>query len=40
VRLIFNPRAVVKAEYSHNGEYGDTPSIPDDVITTSAVMAF
>ena len=40
VRLIFNPQAMVKAEYSHNGEYGGTPSIPDDVITTSAVMAF
>ena len=40
VRLIFNPNAVVKAEYSHNGEYGGTPSIPDDVVTTSAVMAF
>jgi hypothetical protein len=40
LRLIFNPKAVVKAEYSHNAEYGGTPSIPDDVITTSAVMAF
>jgi len=40
VRLIFNPHAIVKAEYSHNGEYGGTPSIPDDVVTTSAVMAF
>ena len=40
VRLIFNPKAVVKAEYSHNGEYGNTPGIPDDVVTTSAVMAF
>jgi hypothetical protein len=40
VRLIFNPNAILKAEYSHNGEYGGIPSIPDDVITTSAVMAF
>lgn len=40
LRLIFSPNAIVKAEYSHNGEYGGTPSIPDDVITTSAVMAF
>jgi hypothetical protein len=39
-RLIFSPNAILKAEYSHNGEYGGTPSIPDDVITTSAVMAF
>lgn len=40
VRLIFNPNAILKAEYSHNGEYGGIPSIPDDVVTTSAVMAF
>jgi len=40
VRLTFNSRAVVKAEFSHNGEYGGTPSIPDDVVTTSAVMTF
>jgi hypothetical protein len=40
LRLIFSPRAIVKAEYSHNGEYGDSPGIPNDVITTSAVMAF
>ena len=39
-RLMFNPNAVIKAEYSHNGEYGDSPGIPDDVVTTSAVMAF
>jgi hypothetical protein len=40
VRLSISPNATIKAEYSHNGEYGDTPSIPDDVVTTSAVMAF
>ena len=40
VRLIFNPNAILKAEYSHNGEYGGVPGIPDDVVTTSAVMAF
>jgi hypothetical protein len=40
VRLIFNPNAILKAEVSHNGEYGGVPSIPDDVVTTSAVMAF
>ena len=40
VRLSFSPNAILKAEYSHNGEYGGTPSIPDDVVTTSAVMAF
>jgi hypothetical protein len=40
MRLIFSPHAIIKAEYCHNGEYGGTPSIPDDVVTTSAVMAF
>jgi hypothetical protein len=40
IRLMFNPNAIVKAEVSHNGEYGGVPSIPDDVVTTSAVMAF
>ncbi|HEX8109237.1 MAG TPA: hypothetical protein VF516_15995, partial [Kofleriaceae bacterium] len=40
VRLSISPNATLKAEYSHNGEYGGTPSIPDDVVTTSAVMAF
>jgi hypothetical protein len=40
LRLSFSPNAILKAEYSHNGEYGGTPSIPDDVVTTSAVMAF
>jgi len=39
-RLSFSPNATLKFEYSHNGEYGGTPSIPDDVVTTSAVMAF
>lgn len=39
-RLSFSPNAILKAEYSHNGEYGGIPSIPDDVVTTSAVMAF
>jgi hypothetical protein len=40
VRLTLSPRAIVKAEYLHNGSYGGTPGIPDDVVTTSAVMAF
>ncbi|HMG52716.1 MAG TPA: hypothetical protein VK601_04535, partial [Kofleriaceae bacterium] len=37
VRLSLNANAIVKAEVSHNGEYGGVPSIPDDVVTTSAV---
>jgi hypothetical protein len=40
MRVIFSPHAILKAEYSHNGEYGGIPSVPDDVVTTSAVMAF
>ncbi len=40
VRLVFSPKAVLKTEYSHNGEYGETPTIPDDVLTSSVVMAF
>jgi hypothetical protein len=40
LRFLFSPNAIIKAEYSHNGEYGGMPSIPDDVVTTSAVMAF
>jgi len=40
VRLTVHPNATVKAEYAHNGEYGGVPAISDDVITTSAVVAF
>jgi hypothetical protein len=40
VRLVLGPNAVLKAEVCHNGEYGPTPAIPDDIVTTSAVMAF
>jgi hypothetical protein len=39
-RFSFSPRTVLKAEYSYNGEYGPVPSIPDDVVTTSALVAF
>ena len=39
-RLLFNPHTIVKAEVSHAGEYGGVPSIPDDLVTTSAVIAF
>ena len=39
-RLLLGPKAAIKAEYSHNREYGGTPGIPNDVVTTSAVMAF
>jgi hypothetical protein len=40
IRLMLHPNAIVKAEFTHNGEYGGTPQIADDVITTSAVLAF
>jgi hypothetical protein len=40
LHLTLHPNAIVKAEVTHNGEYGGTPQIADDVITTSAVLAF
>ena len=40
VRLVLSPNATIKAEYLHNRTYGGVPEIPDDVVTTSAVMAF
>jgi hypothetical protein len=40
VRLSLSANATVKAEYLHNGSFGGVPGIPDDVVTTSAVMAF
>ncbi len=32
-------RAVLKAEYLRNGEYGGIPQIDDDVFTTSLVLS-
>jgi hypothetical protein len=40
IRLVLHPHATLKAEYSHNGEYGGVPAIPDDVVTVSAVLPF
>lgn len=40
VRWVIDTWAVLKAEYLHNGEYGDVPSIPDDVFTTSLVLTY
>jgi hypothetical protein len=40
VRWVATTRAVLKAEYLHNGEYGGIPNIADDVFTTSLVMGF
>jgi len=39
IRLAVHPNATIKLEYSHNGEYG-VPTIPDDDVTISAVLAF
>jgi hypothetical protein len=40
LRLALHPRVTVKGEYSHNGEYSNLPTISDDVVTFSAVLAF
>jgi hypothetical protein len=33
-------RAVLKAEYLRNGEYGGIPTVANDVFTSSLVMGF
>jgi hypothetical protein len=40
VRLVLTPNIVVKAEYLLNGEYGEVPSISNDVFTSSLVMSY
>ncbi len=40
LRFVLHPHATVKAEYLHNAEYDGVPSIPDDVVTASAVLTF
>ena len=40
VRWVATTRAVFKAEYLRNGEYGRIPNIADDVFTTSLVVSF
>jgi hypothetical protein len=40
VRVAFNPNMILKAEYLYNGEYGEVPSIPNNLFTTSLVLAF
>ncbi|HXU81660.1 MAG TPA: outer membrane beta-barrel protein [Polyangia bacterium] len=39
-RWVFTERAVVKAEYLHNGEYGNLPQVPNDVFTSSLVLSY
>ena len=40
LRWVLTARAVFKAEYLKNVEYGGVPYVPNDVFTTSLVMGF
>jgi hypothetical protein len=40
LRWVLTTRAVVKAEYLRNGEYGGIPAVKNDVLTSSLVMGF
>jgi hypothetical protein len=40
VRLTFNEHVALKAEYLFNGEYGGVPFVPNDVFTSSLVLAY
>jgi hypothetical protein len=40
VRWVLTTRAVLKAEYLHNGEYDGVPNIANDIFTSSLVMGF
>jgi hypothetical protein len=39
-RWVFTERAVLKAEYLHNGEYGGLPQVSNDVFTSSLVLSY
>lgn len=39
-RLSFNQHVTLKAEYLFNGEYGGVPMVPNDVFTSSLVLAY
>jgi hypothetical protein len=39
-RWVLTARATVKAEYLHNGEYGQVPGVRNDVFTTSLVLSY
>jgi hypothetical protein len=39
-RWVLAERAVVKAEYLKNGEYGNLPQVSNDVFTTSLVLSY
>ena len=40
VRAVINEHIVLKAEYLHNGEYGQVPEIANDVFTSSLVLIY
>ena len=40
LRWVIGTRAVLKAEYLRNGEYGGLPRVANDVYTSSLVMGF
>jgi hypothetical protein len=40
LRWVLTSRAVLKAEYLQNGEYGGIPNIANNIFTTSLVMGF
>ena len=40
LRAVITEKLVVKLEYLHNGEYGNVPSIANDVFTSSVVMSY
>ena len=40
VRAVINEHIVLKAEYLHNGEYGRTPHIANDVFTSSLLLLY
>ena len=39
VRVVFNERIMLKAEYLRNGEYGGIPEIRNDMFTSSLVFS-
>jgi len=40
LRWVLTTRAVLKAEYLKNGEYGGIPKVANDIFTSSLVMSF
>jgi hypothetical protein len=39
-RWVITERAVLKAEYLRNGEYGDLPQVENDIFTSSLVLSY